>query len=498
MYLMGIDIGTSSTKTAIFSENGELLSLASKQYNFDAVKPGYAEQDPNVWWEAALSSMKEAIGGLKVNPKEILAIGLSGQMHGMVPLDKEGKVVRKAILHCDVRAKEAAEEIKALFSDKEFPKITYNPIFPGFQAISLYWLRKQEPLNYENTKVVLCPKDYVRYQLTGNMGTDHTDASATLFYDMEKETWSKEILHKLGFDSSVVPDIKNSYEVAGTITKEIAELTGLSADTKVVFGGADQAMHSIGNGVHKKGTMMVTIGTGGQTLVMNDSPILNKELNTHVFRHVNPHTWYGLAAILYAGATLNWFGRNFAEKDSYEDLSKMAENIAPCCEGLVFFPCMGGERTPYLDPNTRGMYSGFSFNHTKEHFVRATMEGVTFAAKNSIDIMNQLYGKEEKLICAGGGVKGQTWAQIQADVYGRQIYVSNIKEQACLGAAIIAGMGAGVFSNLEEACKVMVSEKEKVIEPNRKNSILYQKFYENVYRNLYEGNKKIFENMKEF
>lgn len=498
MYLLGIDIGTSSTKTAIFNENGAMLSLASKQHNFDADKPGYAEQDPEVWWDAVITSMKEAIGKFGGNPKEIYAIGFSGQMHGMVPLDREGKVIRKAILHCDVRAKAEAEEIKFIFEDK-FSKITYNPIFPGFQAISLYWMRKHEPQNFEKTRIVICPKDYVRYKMTGNIGIDSSDASGTLFYDMEKECWSEGIFHKLGFDMKVVPEkINNPYDIAGKIMKEVAELTGLSENTKVVFGGADQAMHSIGNGVYKSGTMMATIGTSGQILVIKDSPILNKDLNTHFFHHVNPHTWFGLAAVLYAGSTLNWFRRNFSENYTYEELDKMADQIKPCSDGLVFFPSMGGDRTPYVDTNTRGIYSGISLSHTRAHFARATMEGVTFSVKSSINIMNKLFGKEEKLICAGGGAKSLTWAQIQADVYGREIFISNILEQACLGAAIVAGIGAGVFSSLDEACSQMVDTNERKIEPNLINTAIYQNYYESVYENLYYANKKIFESMQNY
>jgi xylulokinase len=499
MYLMGIDIGTSSTKTAIFNEKGDLLSLASKQHNFDADRPGYAEQDPEVWWDAAISSMKEAIGKFHGNPKEIQAIGLSGQMHGMVPLDKEGKVIRKAILHCDVRANVEVEEIKSLFKENKFSEITYNPVFPGFQAISLYWLRKHEPQNYNRTRIVICPKDYVRYRMTGNIGIDSSDASGTLFYDMKNECWSKEVFERLDFDLKVVPErINNPYDIDGKIKKDVAELTGLSENVKVVFGGADQAMHSIGNGVYKSGIMMVTIGTSGQVLMVSDLPVLNRNLNTHVFHHVNPHTWFGLGAVLYAGSTLNWFKRNFSENYTYSDLDNMADEIKPCSDGMVFFPCMGGVRTPYVDTRTRGIYSGISLSHTRGHFARATMEGVTFAGKSCIDIMNTLYGKENKLVCAGGGAKSLTWAQIQADVYGREIFISNISEQACLGAAIVAGIGAGAFSSLDEACSQMVDSNERKIEPNLKNTAIYQSFYEAVYQNLYDANTRIFENMQNY
>ena len=257
-------------------------------------------------------------------------------------------------------------------------------------------------------------------------------------------------------------------------------------------------MHSLGNGVYKPGIMMATIGTSGQVLVVSEKPIHNPELNTHFFRHVNEHSWYGLAAVLHAGSTLNWFQRNFSESYSFEDLSELASNVKPCCDGLVFFPCMGGERTPYLDSETRGMFSGISMCHRRDHFARAIMEGVSFAMKTGIEKMNSLYGKADKLICAGGGVKGKVWAQIQSDIYGREIYISGISEQACLGAAVVAGVGCGAFSDLDEACAAMIRKEDAIIEPNMENTKRYDAFFTDVYSKLYEQNRNMFHNMNCF
>ena len=498
MYVMGIDIGTSSAKTAIFNEQGEMLALASKPYNPEARKPGYAEQDPEVWWEAVAFTIRKSLKELQVDPKDVKTIGFSGQMHGMIPVDKEGRVVRKAILHCDVRAKDTVQELIKEYGNK-ISDIVLNPVFPGFQMVSLCWMRKHEPELFEKVEQVICPKDYVRYKLTGILGVEHTDASGTLLYDMNHEKWSEEIFQMLHLPLQVVPkEIHNSYDVAGTVSKEAARATGLSTSTKVVYGGADQAMHSLGNGVYRPGIMTATIGTSGQVLAVSDKPVKNPELNTHLFRHVNHHFWYGLAAVLHAGSTLNWFCRNFAVKDSFEDLSKIANRVKPCCDGLVFFPCMGGERTPYLDSETRGMFSGISMSHGKEHFARAIMEGVSFAMKTGIEKMNQIYGKADKLICAGGGVKGRVWAQIQADIYGREIFVSNISEQACLGSAIIATVGSGTFKSLDEACDAMIQKEDLVIEPNQEHVKLYEMFYSEVYSQLYEQNSRLFHNMNHF
>ncbi len=499
MCLMGIDIGTSSVKTAIFNEKGEMLSLASRPYNFEVLKPGYAEQDPEVWWNAVVETIQVSLKRFKGDPTSVRAVGFSGQMHGLVPLDSNGNVVRKAILHCDVRAGDVMQSMSDAGTYGVISERTMNPVFPGFQLVSLCWLRKHEPEIYEKIHTVVCPKDYVRFRMTGLIGAEHTDASGTLLYDMRREQWSPEVFESVALDLTMAPQpIHISYEVASKILPEVARITGLSKETLVVYGGADQAMHSLGNGIYEPGVMMATIGTSGQVLALTQEPVQNIQLNTHTFRHVADHTWYGLAAILHAGSTLNWFRRNFAEASSYDDLSIMASQVKPCAEGLVFFPCMGGERTPYLDPETRGMFSGISMRHGRGHFARAIMEGVSFAMRNGIGIMECLYGRSDKLICAGGGVKGHVWAQIQADIYGREIYISKTSEQACLGAAIVAGIGVGVFSNLEEGSASMVGEINDVIYPIEENVKQYNEFYEKIYKDLYKQNRESFYSMKTF
>lgn len=498
MYLLGIDIGTSSTKSVIFDYHGNVISTAAKEYIYSSPQPGYAEQDPEDWWEAVIFSIKRAVQLAGIRPKDIDALSLSGQMHGLVPLDKDGNVVRKAILHCDVRAGTEAEEIR-MNCGKEFQNITYNPIFPGFQAISLYWMKKYEHDIFQKIVFSLCPKDYIRYRMTGKIGTEQTDASGTLLYDMEKSEWSDEIFHMLGLDASIVPqDIRHSYELAGTLTKTAADAIGLWEGMPVAYGGADQAMQSSGNGVINSDVLMATIGTSGQVLKIINKPVLNPQFNTHTFQHVNDGAWYALGAILYAGSTLNWFRRTFCENMSFEEMSNLASLVKPCCNGLVFFPCMGGERTPYVDPNARGMFCGITMTNTKDDFIRAIMEGVSFAVKTSIETIENLYGTSGKLICAGGGVKGDVWAQIQADIYGRDIVASVIKEQACLGAAMMAGIAIGKFANLGEAKKNMCSSRMRDIYYSPERHVIYQQYFEEVYSNLYEQNHQLFNKMNQF
>ncbi len=492
MYLIGIDIGTSSTKSTVFDENGAVLGCASKDYVFASEKNGYAEQDPETWWDAAACSIRRAISESSIDPSEVSGIGLSGQMHSLICLDKNDKSIRPAILHCDVRANEEAEYIKSI-SHGEFESIVCNPVFPGFQLTSLEWLKRHEPESFGKIRKIMCAKDYVRFKLTGEIGTDHTDASGTLLYDNRNQCWSENILNRMEIDNSVVANkIGQSYEVAGCVTKEAADLTGLRVGTKVVYGGADQAMQSLGNGVFKPGITMITIGTSGQVLVMTKQPVCRPKLNTHIFRHVEQGNWYALGAVLFAGSTLNWFRRNFAPECSFEMLSQLAESVPAGCDGLVFLPCMGGERTPYLDPLARGVFEGITMHHDKAFFVRAIMEGVSFAMKSALEELHDTFGKGDEIICAGGGVKGETWAQIQADVYGETIQASYVKEQACLGAAICAGIGSGVFSDIDQGCKSMCDGSKRIFEPRGDIHSKYQKIFDRVYSKLYSSNASLF------
>lgn len=492
-YLIGTDIGTSSTKTTIFKDTGEILAQTAREYTYDIPATGYAEQDPDVWWEAAAETIRLAIRKAGIPPKEIKGVGLSGQMHGLVALDSAGRVVRKAILHCDVRAADTVDWITKRLSPDEYYDVTYNPAFSGFQLVSLLWMRLHEPALYEKVRRVLCPKDYVRYKMTGEIGMESTDASGTLAYDMKRQRWAEDILKKLDVSRAFFPEIiHSSYETAGAITRLAAEQTGLAPGTPVVYGGGDQAMHSLGNGVFEKNVMMVTIGTSGQVIVLSDNPVKNSAKNTNTFRYVEQGTWFGLGGILHAGITLNWFRKTFAPQFSYRQLDAMAETVPPCSNGLVFFPAMAGERTPYIDSDTRGVFLGMTMAHTQAYFARAVMEGVTMELKTGVEILKKLYGEPKKLICAGGGVKSELWCQIQADMFGREIHVSQIVEQACLGAAITAGVGAGYFTDIREGFLAMAEKKETVVEPILKNTEKYDAFYHEVFCNIYPKNQELF------
>jgi xylulokinase len=494
-YLIGSDIGTSGAKSVIFDEKGKIVAQAVREYQYDSPKPGYAEQYPDVWWEAVSDSIREAMTISGAGKDEVAGIGLSGQMHGMVAMDKANRSIRKTILHCDVRAGKTAKDICESFGRERFYDITYNPVFSGFQLVSLLWLRENEPENFEKIASVICPKDYVRFRMTGELGVEATDASGTLAYDMKAQDWAVGLLGELGIPSSAFPPkISLSYEVAGKMTADSAEKCGLAAGTPVVFGGADQAMSSLGNGMFEKHVLVAAIGSSGQVLMLTDAPQKNPQMNTHIFRHVEPNVWYSLSGCLYGALALNWFSRAMAPDESYESLSSMAESIKPCSEGLAFFPALAGERSPHMDTKTRAAFIGVTNTHTKAHFVRAVMEGVTMEMKAGVEITERLYGTPTKIICTGGTTKSRVWRQIQADIYGQEIHISKTQEGGCLGAAILAGVGVGLFGSIKEGFGAMQKEKETIIVPIKENVEKYAEFYSELFSGIYPRNKELFHN----
>lgn len=490
---MGIDLGTSGIKVAVFNENGEVIAISSQDYIFDVPRMGYAEQDPEVWWQATVKTVNEALANVDAN--EILAIGFSGQMHGLVALDQDGHVVRKAILHCDQRSVDQTSYINKTMEDA-FSKTTYNPPFPGFQLVSLLWMKEKEPENYSKIRHVICPKDYIRFRFCGEIGVDITDASATLAFDIEKQDWAWDIINQLGLDGSVFPkDVHMPYDVAGTITRDLASKFGLPAHTKVVFGGGDQPMQLLGTGVYTPGKLTITIGTSGQIVAMTDRPVYNPALNTHTFNSAFPNKWFCMGAVLNGGATLNWYRRTFLPDKNYEQMDMMAKKVGAGSDGLLFFPCLAGERTPYIDSTTRGVFLGMSYFHNADHFTRAVMEGVSFAVRSNIEVLEGLKCPIDTIIASGGAAKSDVWLQIQADIYGRELHLTEISEQAVTGAAIVAGVGCGMYQSIEQGCEQMVSMKKRIVRPDLPRHQIYSEFYHNAYKQIYERNKDIFRSL---
>jgi xylulokinase len=494
MYLMGIDIGTSSVKVLVIDYLGRVISKSSAEYPIKSPLEDYAEQDPEDWWRVTKFSIKESLKKSNISPSEISAIGLSGQMHGTVLIDRDGKPLRNAIIWLDKRSVKQCDRFYEKAGREKVLEITGNPLMPGFMGPTLLWIKENEPHIFNRIFKVLPPKDYVKFKLTGSLSTDFSDASATLLFNVRKREWSEYLISCLNFPREIFPDPLESTNVVGGISAESSEETGLRKDTPVVSGGGDSPVGALGCGVIKEGIVSSNIGTGGQIFTTLEEYKVDPKYRIHTFCHVVPGKWCLQGAILSAGLSLRWFRDNFAhpEKivgslcsvDPYEFLSKEAELAEPGCNGLIFMPYLLGERTPYMDPYARGGFFGLTFEHKRHHFIRAIMEGVVFALRDSLEIFRDLGVKVEKVVSRGGGSRSDLWLQIQADILNSKVFRSEVEEDSAFGAALLASVGAGIYHDLNEACSKTV--RYTVIKhPNEERVKLYDRIYEKIYRHLY-------------
>lgn len=491
-YLLGIDLGTSSVKSLLLSEKGDVKGISQQEYTFDIPQEGWAEQNPDTWWDATVSTIRGVLKESAIDPAQIEGIGFSGQMHGMVILGEDEKPLRNAIIWNDQRSIKQVKQIEQIIKANNFQDVTFNQIATGFQTASLLWVKENEPDLYEKIHKVILPKDYIRYRLTGTLSTDVTDAASTLALNVKTGQWSEEIITKLGLNMEIYPTIHLPDELAGTITAQAEAITGLKKDTKVVHGGADQVMQAVGNGIISEGQMSATIGTGGQIFAPLSEPVYDSELRSHTFSNFKSDSWYFLGATLSAGLSLKWLRDNVLDGMSYAEMSKQVQAIPPGSEGLIFLPYMGGERTPHMDPYARGMLFGLTLKHTKVHIMRAIMEGVVFSLKDCLSILQDLGKDCDQVIASGGGARSEPWLQIQADILNKPIYISQMKEQAAVGAAIMAGCGTGIFTDVNEASETVIKWEETPYLPDPDNVKKYEEYY-NVFKELYVSNK---ENMK--
>lgn len=490
-FLMGIDLGTSSVKTLIVDDKGKTKAIARQEYPIDIPRVGHAEQDPEVWWQATAKTVRQAIHQAQIDVADLKSVGLSGQMHGMVLIDRNFEVVRPAIIWSDQRSKQEVDEINLKVGKEALGKITLNTVAAGFQTPSVLWVLKNEPHHYEKTFKILLPKDYIRLKLTGEIGTDITDASSTLAFDTVSGRWSSAIINRLGLNMEKYPDCKLSYEVAGEITDWAAKETGLAPKTPVVFGGGDQPMQAIGNGIIYPGYVAANIGTGGQISTLIEQPLYDEQLRTNTFCNVLPKTWNIMGAILAAGLSLKWLTENLFKDYEFANINQLVRQLPAGSEGLVFLPYITGERTPHMDPYARGVFFGLTLSHTAANFVKAVMEGVTFALRDSMEIFTNLGIRVDRVIASGGGAKNAEWLDIQANVFNKEIYTTKTVEQACLGAAIVAGVGTNIYSSIREGCSAAVQFNEQPIIPTARKVDKYNEIYP-VFKELYSRNKDLF------
>ncbi len=502
-FLLGIDIGTSGTKTVLFDESGHVIASDTQEYPLYQPKNGWAEQSPEDWFDATQKSIKNVLGKSQVDPKAIKGVGLSGQMHGLVLLDAEDKVLRKSIIWCDQRSTLECGQITSLVGSERLIEITANPALPAFTASKVKWVMNNEPEIYQKAKRILLPKDYIRFCLTGEYATEVSDASGMQLLDISKRQWSDEVLTKLSIDKSMLGKVYESQEVTGVISKKASQLTGLAQGTPVVGGGGDQAAGAIGNGIVRPGIISSVIGTSGVVFAYTDKVHIDPMGRVQTFCHAIPNTWHIMGVTQAAGLSLQWFRNNFCHdemstadltgRDVYALMDEAAEKSGLGAGGLIYLPYLMGERTPHLDPDCRGVFFGVSAKHSKRDFIRAVMEGVAFSLKNCLDIIDKLGIPINEVRASGGGGRSPLWRQIQADLFGTPIATVNSSEGPALGVALLAGVGAGIYSSVPEACDQAVCTTMK-LDYDTANHELYKNSYK-LYNSIYQSLKKDFSSL---
>lgn len=482
-YMLVLDIGTSGAKAVIIDAAGALLGVGRREYGLATPRPGWAEQDPAIWIDAALSTTREALAQSAIHPQDVAAIGLSGQMHTTVCLDRHAAPLRPAITWADQRTGPQVQEVYRRLGREGLARWTQNPLATGFTLANLLWLQENEPAIYADIAHVLLPKDYLRYYLIGEIGTEATDASGTLLMDVKAETWNAELLDMFTIDASMLPAIQQSTSIAGTLRADVASVLGLRPGIPVAYGSADQPAQAVGNGIIRPGVLSSTIGTGGQLLAPSPTPSYDPELRLHTFCHAVPTLWYNMAATLTAGLAFSWL-RRVLHAESYAALADEAAEIEPGADGLFFLPHLAGERTPHMNPEARGVFVGLTLRHDRAHLTRAVMEGVVFNLRQGLELIKSLSAPINQVVASGGSTRHPLWLQLQADIYNQPIYQTQTSEAAAFGAALLGGVSAGMFASLDDACAATVRMSDVVVQPDAANVAHYDALYRH-YTELY-------------
>ena len=494
MYFLGIDTSTTSSKALLIDEQGNVVAVASNPHTLQTPKPWWSEQDPREWWEAVSASIRSVLEQADIGGEEVAAIGLTGQMHGLVLLDEAGNVLRPAILWNDQRTQSQCDAIHRIIGREKFIQITGNVALTGFTAPKILWVKENEPEVFAKAKHVLLPKDYVRYQLTGEYAMDKADGAGTVLFDLKARDWSDEVLSALDIPRAWMPRTFEGTEFTGYVTEEAAALTGLKVGTPFAAGGGDQAAGAVGVGAVEPGIIGLTVGTSGVVFATTPSALIEPAGRLHAFCHAVPGMWHFMGVMLSAAGSLQWYRDTLAPNVSFDDLLKEAEAIPAGSEGLQFLPYLSGERTPHPDPLARGAFIGLTLRHSRGHMTRAVLEGVAFGLKDSFTlIQNAGLGEITQVRGSGGGTKGALWRQILASVLEAELVTVNTTEGGAYGAALLAGVGAGTWSDVTSACKVSIKITGST-GPDESQALTYQKAY-TIYQELYPSLKESFAKM---
>jgi xylulokinase len=484
MWFLGIDVGTGGTRALIVDGAGKLLGAASSEHApFRAEHPGWAEQDPEDWWRAAQDAIRGALAATPEPREPIAAIALTGQMHGAVMLDEAGAVLRPALIWCDTRTQPECDWLTEKIGYERLIELTCNPALPNFTLTKLLWVKTHQPEIFAKIRHVMCPKDYVRYRLTGEFAIDVQEASGTLLLDVTHRRWSREVAEAAGIDMSWLPKLYESPEICARINEKAAGLTGLKAGTPVAAGAGDQGAGAVGMGILQPGSVSATIGTSGVVFAATAAPTKDPKGRLHTFCHAVPGVWHVMGVTQSAGLSLNWLRGAFFAGQSYDALSDGAEKVPLGCEGLEWAPYLLGERTPHLDPEVRAAFAGIGVQHTGAHFVRAVQEGVAYSLQDTFTLFRELGIPVTGIRLGGGGARGALWRKIQAGIYGHSVEILVAEEGGAFGCALMAGVGAGHWKNLDEACAQAI-EVAQWIDPDAKDVAAYKAGYAR-WRKLY-------------
>ena len=498
-YYLGIDVGTTATKTLLIDPDGKVLAEASRGYPLEQPKPGWTQQNPEDWWKATVKSIRAVLASAAVRGDAVKAIGLSGQMHGSVFLDAADQVLWPALLWNDQRTEaECAEITTRAGGRKALIRLVANPALTGFQAPKILWLRNHQGKTFAKLAKVLLPKDEIRRRLTGAYVTEVSDASGTLLLDVVRRRWSSALLSKLDLDPQLLPDVVESEEVTGTLTAAAAKKLGLSTACKVVGGAGDCAAGAIGNGIVRSGVLGTSIGTSGVVFVHSDQPQYDSLGRLHTFCHAVRGKWHMMGVNLTSGGSLQWWvenvlaglGKRAAADGGYAAAMAEAEQVPPGSGSLLFLPYLNGERTPHADPAARGALVGIDLTHRRGHLTRAVMEGVTFALRDSLDIIRSLDVPVREIRASGGGSRSPLWRQMQADVFGSAVTTLRVEQGPAFGVALLAAAGDGAYKNVQQACQATIQVAGKT-SPDRKATRVYRDLLP-VYRRLYQQLKDQF------
>jgi xylulokinase len=496
IFVLGIDVGTGGTRAIVIDGTGRVISSATEEHQpFASPQIGWAEQHPEDWWRASCIAVRKAIANSNLRAEDIACVGLSGQMHGAVLLDEKGSVVRPALIWCDVRTEKQCRDLTAKIGQERLIQLTCNPALANFTLTKLLWVRENEPENWKRVRAVMLPKDYVRFRLTGERATDMADASGTLLLDVAHRRWSQEMLQAAEIDERLLPSLHESPNVCGKVSPKGAAETGLRIGTPVVAGAGDQAAGATGMGIVAAGTVSATVGTSGVVFAATDRPAHDPRGRVHTFCHAIPGRWHVMGVTQAAGLSLRWFRDTFATnssgaRESYDQLTDEAAKIPSGSDGLLWTPYLMGERTPHLDSSARGALVGLTASHTRAHVVRAILEGVAFSLRDTFTLFREMNVPITSIRLGGGGARSPLWRQIQADVYGHAVEIVEAEEGAAYGAAILAGVGAGLWPTVDAACAATVRVASRV-EPQPAVVATLDASYSS-FRRVYPATREIF------